>query len=81
MNSSTPERLKKTYQTQIEKYGGIEGYRAEMRRRRSLVTMKTGFALMDSDKIKAAQRKSAEVRKQNATKNTTKAKNTAQENN
>lgn len=29
--------MNKSHQTQIEKYGGIEGYRAEMKRRRSLV--------------------------------------------
>ena len=65
-----PERLKKTKATQIEKYGGVEGYRAEMRRRRSMMKSKTGFAMMSEDKIKQAQLKSARVRKSNAKKRT-----------
>lgn len=66
MTKQIPERLKKTKTTQIEKYGGIEGYKAEMRRRRSLMKSKTGFAIMSADKIKQAQKKSAQTRKQNA---------------
>ena len=68
MTKQIPERLKKTKTTQIEKYGGIEGYKAEMRRRRSLVKTKTGFAMMSLDKIKQAQKKSVQTRKRNATK-------------
>jgi hypothetical protein len=68
-----PERLKKTLATQIEKYGGIDGYRAEMRRRRSMVKSPIGFALMDEAKIKQAQLNSARARSRNA-KNRTKAK-------
>jgi len=74
MTKQIPERLKKTKTTQIEKYGGIEGYKAEMRRRRSLVKTKTGFAMMSLDKIKQAQKKSAQTRKQNATKNQVRTK-------
>lgn len=37
--------------TQIEKYGSEEAYRAEMKRRRSLVK-KPGFASMDPEKHK-----------------------------
>lgn len=73
---TVPERLKKTKATQIEKYGGVEGYRAEMRRRRSMMKSKTGFAMMDSEKIKQAQLKSAKARKLNA-KNRTKKEDTA----
>jgi hypothetical protein len=69
MNKQIPERLKKANATQIEKYGGVEGYRAEMRRRRALVTTKTGFAIMDTDKVKKAQLKSVEARIKNAKSN------------
>lgn len=68
MSKEIPERLKKTKATQIEKYGGLEGYKAEMRRRRSMMKSKTGFALMSADKIKQAQKKSVQTRKRNATK-------------
>lgn len=73
-----PERLKKTKATQIEKYGGVEGYRAEMRRRRSMMKSKTGFAMMDSEKIKQAQLKSAKVRKQNAKNHRTQEEDSTQ---
>ena len=76
MTKEIPERLKKANATQVEKYGGIEGYRAEMRRRRALVTSKTGFAIMDADKIKKAQLQSAEAGKRNAKKNSSLKKNT-----
>lgn len=66
MTKQIPERLKKTKATQIEKYGGVEGYKKEMARRRSLMKSKTGFAMMSADKIKQAQKKSAQTRKQNA---------------
>lgn len=49
--------MNKATQTQILKYGGLEGYRAEMRRRRSLVKKPSGFAVMDPEKHKAASRK------------------------
>jgi len=75
VKKSTPERLLKANATQLQKYGGIEGYRAEMRRRRALVTSKTGFAIMDADKIKEAQLKSAEARKRNAKKKSSLKKN------
>lgn len=68
MSKEIPERLKKTKATQIEKYGGLEGYKAEMRRRRSMMKSKTGFAIMSADKIKQAQKKSVQTRKRNATK-------------
>lgn len=74
MTKQIPERLKKTKATQIEKYGGLAGYKEEMRRRRSLVKAKTGFAMMSADKIKQAQKKSAQTRKQNATKNQVRTK-------
>jgi hypothetical protein len=66
MTKEIPERLKKTKATQIKKYGGLEGYKAEMRRRRSLMKSKTGFAIMSKDKIKQAQLKSAQTRTTNA---------------
>lgn len=69
MTKEIPERLKKTKATQIKKYGGLEGYKAEMRRRRSLMKSKTGFALMSTEKIRQAQRKSAKTRKKNAEDN------------
>lgn len=69
MDKIIPERLIKANNTQILKYGGIDGYRAEMRRRRSLVKAKTGFALMDKSKIKQAQLNSAKARSTNAKKN------------
>ena len=75
MKKDIPERLLKANATQLQKYGGIEGYRAEMRRRRALVTSKTGFAIMDADKIKEAQLKSAEARKRNAKKKSSLKKN------
>lgn len=80
MDKVIPERLAKTRQTQVERYGGEEGYRAEMRRRRSLVTAKTGFAMMSYDKVQKAQLNSVKARKNNA-KNRTKAENLAQEDN
>lgn len=75
-----PERLKKANATQVEKYGGIEGYRAEMRRRRALVTSRTGFALGGADKAKKAQLKSVEARRRNAKKKRAGAKNSAKSN-
>lgn len=75
MKKSTPARLLKANATQLEKYGGPEGYSAEMRRRRALVTAKTGFAIMGADKIKKAQLKSAEARKRNAKKKSSLKKN------
>lgn len=69
MDKVIPERLKKANLTQLEKYGGAEGYSAEMKRRRSLVKAKTGFALMDKSKIKQAQLNSAKARSANAKKN------------
>lgn len=68
MTKEIPERLKKTKATQIIRYGGLEGYKAEMRRRRSMMKSKTGFAIMSADKIKQAQKKSVQTRKRNATK-------------
>jgi hypothetical protein len=47
---------------QILKYGGIEGYRAEMKRRRSMVKKTTGFGTMDVEFIRAAQLKGAKTR-------------------
>jgi len=76
-----PERLKKTRATQIEKYGGEEGYRAEMRRRRAMVTTKTGFALVGHDKVIKAQLKSAKARSHNAKKNRIKEKDIAESDN
>ena len=81
MENIIPERLKKANATQLEKYGGIEGYRAEMRRRRSLVKAKTGFALMDKSKIKQAQLSSAKARSTNAKKNRAEKENATKENN
>lgn len=53
----------KAKQTQIEKYGGLEGYRAEMKRRRSLVKQPYhGFAVMDEDKHKEVSRKGGKRR-------------------
>ena len=75
MKKEIPERLIKANATQVEKYGGMEGYRLEMARRRALVTSKTGFAIMDADKIKEAQLKSAEARKRNAKKKSSLKKN------
>ena len=75
MENIIPERLKKANATQFLKYGGVEGYRAEMRRRRSLVRAKTGFALMDKSKIKQAQLNSARARKLNAKKDSTQTNN------
>jgi hypothetical protein len=69
-----PERLKKTRATQVEKYGGEEGFRAEMRRRRSMMKSKTGFALVGRDKVIEAQLKSAKARSTNAKKNRTQEK-------
>jgi hypothetical protein len=63
---TVPERLKKTRATQVEKYGGEEGFRAEMKRRRSMMKSKTGFAMMTPEKIVNAQLKSAKKRKENA---------------
>ena len=62
--------------TQIAKYGSLEAYRAEMKRRRSLATNhgKGGFAYMKRhglmDKLKEASKKGQEAqkRKQNASK-------------
>lgn len=68
MDKVIPERLKKANATQIEKYGGIEGYRAEMRRRRLLHKKPTGFSIMSKEDIKKAQLKSVKVRKLNAKK-------------
>ncbi len=75
MKKEIPERLIKANATQLEKYGGPDGYSAEMRRRRALVTAKTGFAIMGADKIKKAQLKSAEARKRNAKKKSSLKKN------
>jgi hypothetical protein len=62
---------------QILKYGGEDGYRAEMRRRRSMVKKPTGFATMDIDAIRAAQLKGAKTRAANRKRN---AKNSSQTN-
>ena len=48
--------MNKGHQTQLAKYGGVEGYRAEMKRRRSLVK-NPGFASMDKDKHLAISKK------------------------
>lgn len=61
---------------QVLKYGGEEGYKAEMRRRRSMVKKPTGFATMDLDEIRAAQLKGAKIRAKNRKLN---AKNTAED--
>lgn len=65
-------------EAQLLKYGGEEGYRAEMRRRRALVK-RPGFASMDTEKVKQAQLNSVRVRKENAKKSRSKNENTAQE--
>jgi hypothetical protein len=62
---------------QILKYGGIEGYRAEMKRRRSMVKKTTGFGTMDVEFIRAAQLKGAKTRAKNRKLN---AKNNSAEN-
>lgn len=61
--------MDKSKQTQIEKYGGEEGYKAEMRRRRKLRKDYStgGFAHYkltgQTDKIIEASKKSAEKRR------------------
>lgn len=50
------EQVNKSLVTQIAKYGGEEGYRAEMVRRRALVK-KPGFASMDQEKRRLAAQK------------------------
>lgn len=59
---NTKEVGKRAKETQIAKYGGLAGYRAEMRRRRSLVKKKGGFATMSKEKIRAAQLKGAKTK-------------------
>jgi hypothetical protein len=53
---TTPDRLVKARATQVEKYGGEAGYKAEMQRRRSLVK-KPGFASMEKGKAAEAANK------------------------
>lgn len=48
--------MNKSRTTQVERYGGEEGYRAEMVRRRALVK-KPGFASMDEEKRRLAAQK------------------------
>lgn len=48
--------MNRAKQTQIAKYGSEEAYKAEMKRRRSLVK-KPGFAAMDPEKHKELSRK------------------------
>jgi hypothetical protein len=75
----------KTRATQVLKYGGEDGYRAEMRRRRSLVKAPGGFASMSKEKILAARSIGAETKlkkkAQNAKNNAVKSKDTPQSNN
>jgi hypothetical protein len=61
--------MDKAKQTQIEKYGGEDGYKAEMKRRRALVK-KPGFASMDEDKHKELSRLGGIRRWANAKKQT-----------
>jgi hypothetical protein len=49
------DKVNKSLETQIAKYGGVEGYRAEMTRRRALVKS-PGFKSMDREKLLAAAR-------------------------
>lgn len=58
----------KAHQTQRDKYGGEEGYNAEMKRRRSLVKKPTGFAVIDKKKHLEASRKGGVNRWKNADK-------------
>jgi hypothetical protein len=60
---NTPDRILNSTMTQIEKYGGYEEYCAEMKRRRSLVKKPSGFAGMDKKRVRAAQLKSVEARR------------------
>jgi hypothetical protein len=62
---------------QVLKYGGEAGYKAEMKRRRSMVKKPTGFATMDKEAIRAAQLKGAKTRAANRKRN---AKNSSQTN-
>lgn len=61
--------MHKGHKTQVAKYGGPEGYAAEMARRRSMRKdySTSGFAAMKAsgqmDKIVAASKRSAEVRR------------------
>jgi hypothetical protein len=69
---------------QVLKYGGEAGYKAEMKRRRSMVKKPTGFATMDKEAIRAAQLKGAKTRAQNRklnAQNTAENQDNAQENN
>lgn len=56
--------------TQVAKYGSEEAYRAEMRRRRSLVKNHPGGGFRDKDIARSAQAKSVEARKRNEHSNT-----------
>lgn len=71
---TTPDRLIKTRQTQVEKYGGEAGYKAEMRRRRALVK-KPGFASMEKGQAAEAANKRWRVYRE---KNRTEEENAAQ---
>jgi hypothetical protein len=72
-------------ESQVLKYGGEEGYKAEMKRRRSMVKKTTGFGTMDVEFIRAAQLKGAKTRaknrKLNAKNNTAENQDPAQDNN
>jgi hypothetical protein len=57
--------MHKGHTTQVEKYGGEEGYREEMKRRRSLLKNQVG-GFKDPERARIAALKSAEVRRNNA---------------
>lgn len=57
--------MHKGHQTQLEKYGGEEGYKAEMKRRRAMVVNQKG-GFKDPERARLAALKSAEVRRANA---------------
>jgi len=66
------EGAQKAREAQIAKYGGIDGYRAEMRRRRSLHKSPTGFAIMSKEQLLKIQAKSVQARVKNAQNRTQK---------
>lgn len=74
---TTPDRLIKARATQVAKYGGEAGYKAEMQRRRSLVK-KPGFASMSEGKAAEAANKRWRVYREE--KNRTEEENAAQGN-
>lgn len=54
--------MNKEHLTQLEKYGGVEGYSAEMRRRRALVKNHPGGNFSDPEIAREAQKLSTKAK-------------------